>query len=177
VAGPIITTLELTQLPFARRPIALPGTVLVLRMPDGELVAPQPPYTAGEAWWKGPELAYVVDNRPHGGVFTCRLPAQGGTLFFEATVRFIWRVTDPVQVVREQVEDPDPECRTHLEQNLALITSRHRHSRPGEAERGVNRIGLRPLPLADRGISIEAVHAQLLMPGANRATSAEPTLS
>ncbi|WP_328475433.1 hypothetical protein OHA21_19170 [Actinoplanes sp. NBC_00393] len=174
MVGPILTTMELKRMPFARRPIAMPGTILVFQMPDNQLVAPQPPYTTGETWWKGPKLAYVVDNRPHGGVFDCKLPAQGDSLFFEATVRFIWRVTDPVQVVHEQVEDPEAECRTYLEQNLPMITRRHRYNRPDEAEADVvNRIGRRLLPLQGRGIGIEAAHAQLLMPEAKRATFEE----
>jgi hypothetical protein len=121
--GPILNTIELKRLPFSRRPIAQPGTILVFQMPDNQLIAPQPPYTSGETWWKGPRLAYVVDNRPHGAVFTCKLPAAGDALHFEATVRFAWRVNNPVEVVREQVEDPEAEGETFLTQILPTITA------------------------------------------------------
>ena len=163
--GPILNTMELKRLPFARRPIAQPGTILVFQMPDNQLVAPQPPYTAGETWWKGPKLAYVVDNRPHGAVFNCQLPAAGDALYFDATVRFTWRVSDPVDVVREQVEDPEAECETYLAQNLPTITRRHQFNAPAGAEADVaNTVGRRPLPLRGRGIEIQAVHAQLRIP-------------
>ncbi|HEU4347695.1 MAG TPA: hypothetical protein VFR35_07895 [Actinoplanes sp.] len=165
MSGPILNTMELKRVPFARRPIAEPGTILVFQMPDNRLVAPQPPYTTGETWWKGPKLAYVVDNRPHGGVFNCQLPAAGDSLFFDATVRFTWRVSDPVEVVREQLCDPEAECETYLAQNLPTITRRHRFNQPAAAEADVaNTVGRRALPLHGRGIRIEAVHAQLRIP-------------
>ncbi|MEU4619993.1 hypothetical protein AB0G04_08425 [Actinoplanes sp. NPDC023801] len=168
---PILQTLELKRLPFARRPIAQPGTILVFQMPDNQLIAPQPPYTTGETWWKGPKLAYVVDNRPHGGDFTCQLPAAGDALFFEATVRFTWRVSDPVEVVRELIEDPEAECRTYLLTNLPTITRRHQYNEPAAAESDVQRtVGQRPLSLSGRGIRIEALHVGLKIPEARIST-------
>jgi hypothetical protein len=165
MADPILNTMELKRVPFARRPIAQPGTVLVFQMPDNQLIAPVPPYTTGETWWKGPKMAYVVDNRPHGAVFECRLPATGDALFFEATVRFTWRVGDPVEVVREQVSDPEAECETYLAQNLPTVTRRHPFNQPAAAEADVaNTVGRRALSLHGRGIRIEAVHVQLRIP-------------
>ncbi|GIE94629.1 hypothetical protein [Paractinoplanes rishiriensis] len=163
--GPILNTLELKRLPFARRPIAQPGTVLVFQMPNNELIAPEPPYTTGETWWKGPKMAYVVDNRPHHGVFVCKLPAAGDAHFFDATVHFTWRVHQPVDVVREQVEDPEAECETYLAANLPTITRQHDYHVPAAAEEAVaHRVGRKVLPLHGRGICIEAVHAQLRIP-------------
>lgn len=163
--GPILQTMELKRLPFARRPIAQPGTVLVFQMPDNQLVAPHPPYTTGETWWKGPKLAYVVDNRPHGAVFNCQLPAAGDALFFDATIRFTWWVGDAVEVVREQVGDPEAECETYLAQNLPTITRRHQFNLPAAAEADVAAtVGRRTLSLTGRGIHIKAVHAQLRIP-------------
>ncbi|MFG1607801.1 hypothetical protein [Actinoplanes sp. NPDC049265] len=162
MSGPILNTMELKRLPFARRPIAQPGTVLVFQMPDNQLVAPEPPYTTGETWWKGPKLAYVVDNRPHGGSFGCRLPAAGDALFFDATVRFSWRVCDAVAVVRQQVGDPDGDCEAYLTQHLPTITRRHQYNKPADAEADVvNTVGGRALRLPNRGIQIDAVHVQL----------------
>ncbi|GIF26560.1 hypothetical protein BJ973_001004 [Actinoplanes tereljensis] len=163
--GPILNTLELKRLPFARRPIAQPGTVLVFQMPDNELVAPEPPYTTGETWWKGPTTAYVVDSRPHHAVFACQLPASGDALFFDATVRFSWRVHEPIEIVREQVQDPEAECATYLAANLPTITRKHAYDVPAVAEEDIaRRIGRHPLPLRGRGICIEALHAQLCIP-------------
>jgi hypothetical protein len=162
MSNPVIDTIELKRLPFARRPIAEPGTVLVFQMPDNRLVAPEPPYTMGETWWKGPKQAYVVDNRPHGAVFTCRLPAAGDAVFFDATVRFRWRVSDPITVVRERVEDPEAEGETYLAQNLPVITRRHEYHVPADVEADIARsVGGRTLQLKQRGIDIDDVHVQL----------------
>jgi hypothetical protein len=168
---PILQTLELKRLPFARRPIAQPGTILVFQMPDNQLIAPQPPYTTGETWWRGPKLAYVVDNRPHGGEFTCQLPADGDALFFEATVRFTWRVSDPVAVVRELIEDPAAECQSYLVTTLPVITRRHRYNEPAAAEAEVQKHAREhPPQLAGRGIRIEALHVALRIPEAQITT-------
>jgi hypothetical protein len=158
--GPILSIVELKRSPVARRPIAQPGTVLVFQMPDNQLVAPDPPYTTGETWWKGPTMAYVVDNRPHRAVFACRLPAHGNALFFDATVRFSWRVHRPIEVVREQVQDPAAECEIYLTTNLTAVTGEH--TVPAVAEEDIaRRFGRRLLPLHGRGVDISAVHAQL----------------
>ena len=160
--GPILNTVELNRLPFTRRPIAQPGTVLVFQMPDNQLVAPEPPYTTGETWWRGPTTAYVVDNRPHHAVFACRLPARGGARFFAATVRFTWRVHQPIEVVRERVQDPAAECETYLTANLPAITRTHGYGAPAVAEEDIaRRIGRQLLPLPGRGVGIVAVHAHL----------------
>jgi hypothetical protein len=162
VPGPILNRLELKRLPFARRPIPEPGTTLVFQMPDNRLIEPNPPYTAGETWWKGPKAAYVVDSRPHGAVFTCTLPSRGDAVFFDATVQFTWRVSHAVEVVREQVTDPEAECETYLAKNLPTITRRHEYNQPAAAEADVSKtVGQRTLPLLGRGVQIEAVHALL----------------
>lgn len=162
MTGPILNKLELRRLPFQRRPIAEPGTTLVFQMPDNRLVAPEHPYTTGETWWKGPKFAYVVDTRPHGAAFSCRLPAKGDAVFFDATVHFTWRVSNAVDVVRQQVSDPEAEGEAYLVHNLPRITRRHEFEQPAAAESELeNKLGGTALELPGRGVSIESVQAQL----------------
>jgi hypothetical protein len=165
MAEPIIDKLELRRLPFQRRPVAEPGTTLVFRMPDGRVVAPQHPYTAGETWWKGPKWAYVVDVRPHGASFTCELPSSAGAVYFTATVSYSWIVYDAARVVAGNIGDPEGGCRGYLVRQMPSITGGFEPLDTSAAERGLHQfLGARPIDLDD-GIRIRDLHFQLRMDG------------
>jgi hypothetical protein len=112
--NPLLRTEQLRRLPFLRRPVAEPGTTLVFQAASGELVWPAYPYTAGDVWWRGHRVVYVVDVGPHHHTFTCKLPAKSKVLYFDATIGFEWRVVDPVAVVRDRLADPASVCRRYL---------------------------------------------------------------
>ncbi|MEU5674108.1 hypothetical protein ABZ749_27920 [Micromonospora sp. NPDC047753] len=146
---------ELRRLPFQRRPVADPGTRLVFQMPSGELLAPDPPFTTGDVWWRGPRAVYVVDIRPHNSSFQCTLPSEGDALHFDASIAFAWTVHKPVTVVREMVEDPPGGCRGHLIQRMRGISRRYSALNSAAAERAISlELGQDSIDLEEIGLRI-----------------------
>ncbi|MEV0153949.1 hypothetical protein AB0H57_09445 [Micromonospora sp. NPDC050686] len=122
--NPVLSREELSRLPFRRWPVPRQGTRLVFEKPDGELVAPRHPYTAGERWWRGPRALYVVDVTEHAERFTCTLPCSAGALHFDAVVDYSWLVTEPETVVREQEANPAAHCERFLRERLRTVAKR-----------------------------------------------------
>jgi hypothetical protein len=164
LSNPILGRQDFSRLPLQRRPVADPGTTLVFVTRRGELVGPQHSYTMGEVWWRGPRAVYTVDTKPHGQSFTCRLPAKGDALYFDASVTYTWLVHDAMTVVRDQVTDAPASCQDYL------VKEMRRHCRrvnpiggdPAEqAERVIDgALGQTRIPLAN-GLSIVSLHAAL----------------
>ncbi|MEV4656284.1 hypothetical protein [Micromonospora sp. NPDC049301] len=121
---PVLNREELSRLPFRRRPVAQPGTQLVFQNADGQLISPGHPYTAGDLWWRGPRVMYVVDITAHDESFIAQLPCDGDTLHFDAAVRYSWRVSEPATVVRENVTEPAARCQAYLTDRLRSVTRR-----------------------------------------------------
>jgi len=163
MAEPILERLELSRLPFKRRPVAQPGTRLVLQMADGSVVAPVHPYTTGETWWRGPKYAFVVDLRAYRASFVAELPSSAAALYFTATVGYAWSVHDAAAVVSKGVGDPEPSCRSCLERRMPKITGRSGPLDIADAVRRLDEeLGRRPIDLSN-GIRIQNVHVQLRM--------------
>ncbi|WP_306214139.1 hypothetical protein [Actinoplanes sp. RD1] len=163
MAEPILQRLELSRLPFKRRPVAQPSTTLVFQMADGRVMAPAHPYTTGETWWRGPKYAFVVDRRAYGASFVTELPTSAAALYFTATVDYTWSVHDPAAVVGTGVGDPEPGCRAHLERLMPQIAGRHSPLDTASAERALrHEFGHQPLDLSN-GIRMQNVHVRLRM--------------
>ena len=159
----LVTRLELGRLPFRRRPVAEPGTTIVLQMADGTLLAPQYPFTTGETFMRGPKAAYAVDITSHGGEFECELPSSSHVVSFSARVQYSWVVSDPAQLVATAVHDPFAVCRSALERWLRPLTSQVPPSSPTDAERLVSRQSARgPLNL-ECGLRVQDIAAWLKM--------------
>lgn len=158
-----VNRMELSRLPFKRRPVAEPGTTLVFQSANGQLVEPTYPYTTGDTWWRGPTAAYVVDVTPHGVSFECELPSSAAAVYFSATVSYSWSVHNAARVVRDQVGDPEAECRAYLERWLPTVTCQFPPDQPAEAGTSIRvQMGRAPIDL-ERGIRIQDLHAQLRM--------------
>ena len=164
MTNPITRRQELSRLPLQRRPVADPGTTLVFITRRGELVGAEHAFTTGEVWWRGYRAVYTVDTRPHGESFTCRLPAKGDALYFDATVTYNWLVQDATTVVRDQVTDAAGSCREYLIKEMRRICRRVDpiNGDPVEqAERLIDiELGQTGIRLAN-GLSIGSLHAAL----------------
>jgi len=164
LSNPILGRQELSRLPLQRRPVADPGTTLVFVTRRGELIGAQQAYTMGEIWWRGPRAVYTVDTKPHSESFSCRLPAKGDALYFDASVAYSWLVHDAAVVVRDQVTDAAGCCQEHLVKEMRRICRRVDpiNDDPAEqAERAIHaEFGQTKITLAN-GLCIVSLHAAL----------------
>src|SRR3982751_579525 len=117
MSNPILNRLEIRPLAI-RRQLLDPGTTLVFQLPDSRLEAPAQGFSVTEMLKKRPRFAFTVDVRAHTTSFECQLPAKGDAVFFSATVNYTWLVSDPVQVVSQQVVNPEGDCHAYLMQVL-----------------------------------------------------------
>lgn len=164
MSNPIIRRQEISRLPLQRRPVADPGTTLVFQTRRGELVGAEYAFTSGEVFWRGYRTAYTVDTRPHGESFTCRLPARGDALHFDASVAYNWTVHDAVAVVAHEVDDPAAGCRDYLIKEMRRICRRVDAIQPDPVERAERLIDTELAQTAVRlsnGLSITALHPAL----------------
>jgi hypothetical protein len=162
LSNPILHRQEFSRLPMQRRPVADPGTTLVFLSRRGDLTSAEHALTMGEVWWRAPRAVFTVDTRPHGASFTCRLPARGDALQFDASVTYNWLVHDATIVVRDQVHDAEGTCREYLIREMRRITRRVDpiNGDPAEqAERGIHaELGQSTISLTN-GLSIGSLHA------------------
>jgi hypothetical protein len=164
LSNPILHRQEFSRLPMQRRPVADPGTTLVFLTRRGELIGAEHALTMGEVWWRAPRAVFTVDTKPHGASFTCRLPAKGDALQFDASVTYSWLVHDATTVVRDQVTDAAGSCREYLIKEMRRITRRVDpiNGDPAEqAERVIHaELGQTTIRLAN-GLCIVSLHAAL----------------
>ena len=164
MSNPILGRQELSRLPLQKRPIADPGTTLVFVTRRGDLVGVEHAYTMGEFWWRGPRAVYTVDIKPHGESFSCRLPAKGDALHFDAAVTFDWLVHDATTVVRDQVTGAADSCQEYLVKEMRRICRKVDpiNGDPAEqAERKIDaELGQTRIRLAN-GLCIVSLHAAL----------------
>ena len=99
---PLITE-RLESRTFGRLPRVDAHCTYVLAYGGGEMRAFSHTPRFGDR--AGTNRCYVVDTSPRSLHGTMRLPARGGRYFFDATYDVRWRVTDPVQVVRDNLHD------------------------------------------------------------------------
>lgn len=159
--NPILNRLEVRPLTI-RRPLLDPGTTVVFQLPDNRLEAPPQGFSMAEMLKKRPRFAFTVDVRAHTTSFECQLPAKGDAVYFSATVNYTWMVGDPVQVVSQQVINPEDDCYAYLSQVLPQITRRHDFEKPAAAEEDLQKIRAgRTLDLPQRGLRILDVHMHL----------------
>jgi hypothetical protein len=161
MSNPILNRLEIRPLAI-RRQLLDPGTTLVFQLPDSRLEAPVQGFSITEMLKKRPKFAFTVDVRAHTTSFECQLPAKGDAVFFSATVNYTWLVSDPVQVVSQQVINPEGDCHAYLMQVLPQITRRHDFEQPAAAEQDLQRTRAgRTLELPQRGLRILDVYMYL----------------
>lgn len=149
MSNPILSRQELSRLPLQRRPVTDPGTTLVFITRRGDVVGLERAYTMGEVWWRGPRAVYTVDTKPHGESFSCRLPAKGDALHFDASVTYSWLVNDATTVVRDQVTNAAGSCREYLVKEMRRIC------------RQVNPMNGDPAEQAERIIDAELGHTTI----------------
>jgi hypothetical protein len=161
MTNPILDRLEIRPLTI-RQQLLDPGTMLVFQLPGNRLEAPPQGFSITDMLKKRPKFAYTIDVRSHGASFECQLPAKGDAVFFSATVNYTWVVSDPVQVVSQQVSNPEGDCYAYLYQVLPQITRRHDFEQPAAAEEDLRRTRAgRTLELPHRGLRILDVYMHL----------------
>lgn len=105
------------------RPQALPGKALVL-VGDGGMTVLQSGQktTHGEAVWGSYQTAFDVDTGLKDISFSFASPAKGGDVNFTVNVEAGYRVSDPAEVVRQQLNDPAPVLRRAISDSVRQVT-------------------------------------------------------
>ena len=109
------------------------------------------------------QTRYEVDISRHQRMVELRSTppmAKGGIYGFETTLSVVFRVTDPVQVVRWNVDDALPVVYNYLSFQCQQITARFRIEDAEEAQAAINTWFLGPHALRD-GITIDECWARL----------------
>jgi hypothetical protein len=159
--NPILGREELPRWPFRRRPIAQPGTTLVFQTSNGTLINPSFPVTSGDVSLRGLRVMFVVDLRPRGGAFQCKLPSRDAALEFDVAVNYTWLVREPITVVEQQVSDAQAECQAHLTRILRRVSRRIPAASPDAAEVAMTDELSGPVPMAGRGLEITAAAVEV----------------
>ena len=120
---------------FGRLPQIDPHCTYVLAYGGGELRAFSHKPRFGDR--AGTNRCYVVDTSPRSSRGTLKVPARGGRYFFDAIYDAQWRVADPVQVVRDNVDDGHNTVAGFLQSQLGPIG---RQFDPDDAEGFENHI-------------------------------------
>lgn len=97
---------------------------LVLVTSRGEFIGygPDKQPTLGELMWKGPGTLYEIDMGKHWTQIQVDTPSFAHGFLFAAIVDLEWWVKDPIQVVRDGVNDVREVLEPHLRQRLASVT-------------------------------------------------------
>lgn len=108
------------------RPQAPAGRALVI-VGDGGITVLQPGQktTHGEAVWGSYHTIYEVDTGLKDISFFFSSPAKGGDVNFTVQVEAGYRVSDPAEVVRQQLSDPEPVLRRAVTDTVRQVTIQH----------------------------------------------------
>jgi hypothetical protein len=102
--NPILYVEDLRRLPLRRRRTPVPGAIFVYRSRGGRLSTPQGGYTAGELWWRGPQVEYEIDMARHPLALV--LPADNlSGVRASVEVTALWRVRDPSAIIANRITD------------------------------------------------------------------------
>src|SRR5262249_46426879 len=122
-------------------PRPAPDTAVVLLRKDGSAVTLE----AGESLtsrhikWRRYDLAYWVDLSEQSLKFTCTLPSQQPGLDFQAEVFAIYRVNDPVEIVRQRVTDARAVLEPMIVREMRWISRRYPAEQLAVAEEEISR--------------------------------------
>jgi hypothetical protein len=128
------------------------GTYLVER--------PEQPLTHGELAFSGLRTRYEVDVAEHQLAFTCELPCKQDRHNFLAEVSVVWKVHDPIEVVKRDLHDVRAELQPLLERRMRLASREFEVTRQEAAENWVNAT-LRDAPRLDNGLTVCRAHVAL----------------
>ena len=105
---------------------ALPGKALVLTG-GGSTVAlfPGQKATPGEAVYGGYDTIYEVDMGTKDFKYTFSAPAKGGDVSFRISFSAGYHVSDPIEVVNRQIEDPTTMLERVISEAVSKITAEH----------------------------------------------------
>jgi hypothetical protein len=108
------------------RPKANLGQALVLTGGGAPIVLkPGQQATAGEGVWGGYDTLYEVDMGKKDLQFAGNTPAEGGGFYFHFSVSMSYQVSDPIRVINEQQDDPQPMLKRVITETLSRVTAQH----------------------------------------------------
>jgi hypothetical protein len=108
------------------RPKAESGRALVLAG-DGvfTVLHPGQKITQGESVWGRFNTLYEVDISPKDFSFSDNVPAKGGVMEFRINFAANYQVADPVEVVKQGIQDPVPMLRRVLIDTIGTVTEEY----------------------------------------------------
>ena len=106
------------------RPKAKPGQVLVLTGGGAPIILqPNRKATAGEAAWNGYDTIYEIDMGQRDIEFTASVPAKEGDVSFQLKFSAGYRVSDPVAIINEQINNPDSLIKRVVTESASRVTA------------------------------------------------------
>jgi hypothetical protein len=122
-------------------PQPAPDTAVVLLRSDGSAVTIEADDTLTRKYisWRRYDLAYWVDLSEQSLKFSCTLPSEQPGLDFQAEVYAIYRVNDPVQVVRQRVTDARALLEPMIVREMRWISRRYSVEQQSIAEEEICR--------------------------------------
>jgi uncharacterized protein YegL len=139
-----------------------PHIAVVYADADGNLERRDSP----PSWWSAGrryQTRYEVDltvHRRKARMDNTRLPSKSGLYYFDAEVDITFQVTDPLQIVKDNVSDVLPIVYGHLVQTFWPVTRAFEINDYREAEDELNRLFPQPIALPE-GITIIKCFARL----------------
>jgi hypothetical protein len=156
-SNPILHIEELHRVPPLGSQVPPPGAILVFRSRSGRLRAPRRGYTAGEMFWLGPRVCYVIDTTGHVFEAAFELERSSGQRKLRVDVAGTWTVSDPMAVVANRVSDAEDFCLQALSRRVdALLPPEV--SMPAVAD-GLLLDGLKEEILLDCGVRLSGLRA------------------
>lgn len=122
-------------------PRPAPDTAVVLLRKDGSAVTLEPgdSLTSRHIKWRRYDVAYWVDLSEQSLKVTCTLPTQQPGLDFQAEVYAIYRVNDPVEIVRQRVTDARAVLEPMIVREMRWISRRYPADQLAVAEEEISR--------------------------------------
>jgi hypothetical protein len=155
------------------RPVAPPGSALVLHRQGQTLTVIRPTDSSGSMWFRRTryDLAFQVDIGQHQLEWRFSVPCRGDVFSFGAEIRLLCAVIDPALVVERRIHDPREVLEPRLVQRIRQITRRFEISQSIEAEAAVREAFKHPIH--DSGFELDRFDIRLLLDESARRHVAE----
>lgn len=125
---------------FTSRPSLKPGVALVLYRDDGKLItlSQGQHISFTDKAFKKYKWYYKVDTALHSFNFKIDLPCNKGAFNFHASVQINYQVTDPEEIIRQQITDIHSLLQPEIIDRMRKISRKYELNENEEAEQAIN---------------------------------------
>ncbi len=125
---------------FTSRPSLKPGIALVLYGDNGDLItlAQGQHISFSDIALKKYKWYYKVDTALHSFNFKTALPCNKGAFTFQASVQVNYQVTDPEEIIKQQITDVHSLLQPEIIDRMRKISRKYELNQNEEAEQAIN---------------------------------------